>query len=70
MSFIPQEISFAGVYFPPLFIAWLLGTVATVITAKWLNKRNLSQYFFYTPLVFLALNIIYTIVFSKFIIPG
>jgi hypothetical protein len=70
MGFIPHEFSISGVYFPPLFIAWLLGFIAALFSAKMLNKYNLSQHFFYTPLVFVALNIIYTVIISTFVIPG
>lgn len=70
MDFIPQEFAFRGVYFPPLFICWLLGFFAATLSAYLLNKYELSQYFFYTPIVFVSLNIIYTVIFSIFIIPG
>ena len=69
MSYIPSEFTIAGVYFPPLLIASILGTLAAVVTAGLLNRYRLSEYFYYPPLVFLALAIIYTGVIGTFFIP-
>jgi len=69
MHFIPKEFTIGGVYFPPLLIAGILGVAATVLTAMLLNRFRLSRYFFYPPLVFLALAVIYTVIIGAFIIP-
>lgn len=69
MSYIPSEFTLGGVYFPPLLIASILGTLAAVVTAGLLNRYRLSEYFYYPPLVFLALAIIYTGVIGTFFIP-
>lgn len=69
MYFIPKEFTIGGVYFPPLLIAGLLGVTAAVLTAMLLNRYRLSRYFFYPPLVFLALAAIYTVLIGTFIIP-
>lgn len=61
MNQIPHEIAFGGVYMPPLLVASLIGAIAASFTAKLLNRYRLSKYFFYPPLVFVALLIIYTI---------
>jgi hypothetical protein len=58
-----------GVYMPPLLIAAILGTIAAVATARLLNRYRLSRYFFYPPLVFVALAIIYTVLIGTLIIP-
>ena len=68
MSQIPHEFAIGGVFMPPLLIASLLGTIAAVVTARLLNRYRLSKYFFYPPLVFLALMIIYTVFIGTFII--
>ena len=68
MQLIPSEFSIAGVYFPPLLIAGLLGAVAAWLTAQLLNRYRLSRFFAYPPLVFLALTVIYTVAFGTFII--
>jgi hypothetical protein len=67
--FIPKEFTIGGVYFPPLLIAAVLGVTAAVLTVIVLNRYRLSKYFFYPPLVFLALAIIYTGLIGTFIIP-
>ena len=64
----PQEFTLGGVYLPPLLVAALFGTIAALITARLLNRYRLSNYFFYPPLVFLALMIIYTVLIGTFII--
>lgn len=66
----PQEFALGGVYFPPLLIAGLLGVIAAVATALLLNRYRLSRYFFYTPLVFLSLTVIYTVLIGTFVVPG
>jgi hypothetical protein len=66
---IPKEFAIGGVYTPPLLIAAILGTIAAVVTARLLNRYRLSRYFFYPPLVFLALAVIYTVLIGTFFIP-
>jgi len=68
MQNIPSEFAIGGVFMPPLLVASLLGAVAAVVTARLLNRYRLSRYFFYPPLVFLALMIIYTVLIGTFII--
>jgi len=70
MTHIPHEFTIGGVYFPPLLIAGTLGLTAAVLTAMLLNRYRLSRYFFYPPLVFVALAAIYTIIIGTFIIPA
>ena len=69
MSFIPHEFTIGGVYFPPLLIAALLGVTAAALTVRLLNRYRLSRYFFYPPLVFVALAVIYTGLIGTFFIP-
>ena len=52
----------------PLLIVSILGALASVVTARLLNRYRLSKYFFYPPLVFLALMVIYTVFIGTFII--
>jgi hypothetical protein len=68
MHRIPHEFAIGEVFMPPLLIASLLGAIAAVVTARLLNRYRLSKYFFYPPLVFLALMVIYTILIGTFII--
>ena len=69
MTLIPKEFAIGGVYFPPLLIAAILGVLAAALTAMLLNRYRLSRYFFYPPLVFVALAIIYTVLIGTLIIP-
>ena len=66
---VPCEFSIDGVYMPPLLIASILGTIAAVVTAHMLNRFRLSRYFFYPPLVFVALVVIYTVFLGTIVIP-
>jgi hypothetical protein len=70
LNLVPSEFAIGGIYFPPLLIASMLGVVATALTAALLNRYRLSRFFFYPPLVFLALAVIYSGLISIFIIPG
>lgn len=67
---VPSEFAIGGVYMPPMLIAGIVGTAAAVLTTRLLNRYRLSRYFFYPPLVFVALTIIYTVLIGTFVIPG
>ena len=69
MQYLPSEFAIGGVYFPPLLIAGILGVVAALLTAMLLNRYRLSRFFYYPPLVFLALAVIYTGLLGTFVIP-
>ncbi|MDH3792758.1 MAG: DUF1656 domain-containing protein [Rhodospirillales bacterium] len=69
MQYLPSEFAIGGVYFPPLLIAGILGVVAALLTAMLLNRYRLSRLFYYPPLVFLALAVIYTGLLGTFVIP-
>jgi len=70
MNFIPSEFAIGEVYFPPLLIAAVLGMTLAWLTANLLNRYRLSRFFFYPPLVLLALAVIYTILLGTFVIPS
>jgi len=65
---IPHEFAIGEVYMPPLLVAGFLGLVAAMVTAHVLNRYRLSRYFFYPPLVFIALTAIYTVLIGTFVI--
>ena len=69
MQYIPKEFAIGGVYLPPLLIASILGIAAACLTGFLLNRYRLSRFFFYPPLVFLSLAIIYTAIIGTFIVP-
>jgi hypothetical protein len=67
MQYIPKEFAIGGVYFPPLLIVSIFGVLAAGLTAMLLNRYRLSRYFFYPPLVFVALAVIYTWLIGTFL---
>ena len=69
MSHMPHEFAIGGVFMPPLLVAGFFGVLAAALTAMLLNRYRLSRYFFYPPLVFVALAIIYTVLIGTLIIP-
>jgi len=66
---IPVEFNIGGVYMPPLLVASVLGVITAMIIAKLLNKYRLSKYFFYPPLVVVALVVIFAVFYGAIIIP-
>ena len=70
MSSMPHEFAFGGVYMPPMLVAAVLGVLATVVTARLLNRYRLSRYFFYPPAILLSMVIIYTVLIGTFVIRG
>ena len=69
MNGIPSEFTIGGIYLSPLFIAGCLGVLLAYWTASLLNRTRLSRYFFYPPLVFVALAIIYTVAIGYIVVP-
>jgi hypothetical protein len=69
LGLIPSEFNLGGVFVPPLLVAALMALAATWVTARFLNRWRLSRYFFYPPLVYLAILVIYTVVIGTFIVP-
>ena len=69
MEYLPHEFTIGDVYFPPLLIASIFGTLAAVVTSALLNRYRLSRFFYYPPLIFVALAIIYTGLIGTFLIP-
>ena len=70
MHLIPKEFAIGEVYFPPLLIAAVIGIALAWMTARLLNRYRLSRFFFYPPLVLLALAVIYTVIIGTFVIPS
>jgi hypothetical protein len=68
MNQIPHEFAIGGVFLPPLLVASFFGALAAMVTARLLDRYRLSKYFFYPPLVFLALTVIFTVFIGTFVI--
>ena len=70
MHLIPHEIHLGEIFFPPMLLDAALGLVAASLTARLLNRFRVSRYFYHPPLVLIALAVIYTGLFSIFLVPG
>jgi len=70
MHLIPHEIHLGEVFFPPMLLDAALGLVAASLTARVLNRFRVSRYFYHPPLVLIALAVIYTGLFSIFLVPA
>jgi hypothetical protein len=70
MHLIPHELYVGEVFFPPMLFDAVLGLAAAWLTARLLNRFRLSRYFYHPPLVLIALAVIYTGLFSIFLLPG
>jgi Protein of unknown function (DUF1656) len=66
----PHELYVGEVFFPPMLLDAVLGLAAAWLTARLLNRFRLSRYFYHPPLVLIALTVIYTGLFSIFLLPG
>lgn len=69
MHYVPSEFTIGGVYFPPLLIAGILGVLAASMTVMLLNRYRLSRFFYYPPMIFVALAVGYTGLIGTFLIP-
>jgi Protein of unknown function (DUF1656) len=70
MHLIPREIHLGDIFLPPMLLDAALGLVAASLTARLLNRFRLSRYFYHPPLVLIALAVIYTGLFSIFLVPA
>ena len=70
MHLFPHELYVGEVFFPPMLLDAVLGLAAASLTARLLNRFRLSRYFYHPPLVLIALSVIYTGLFSIFLLPG
>jgi len=70
MHLFPHEIYVGEVLFSPMLLEAVLELAAAWLTARLLNRFRLSRYFYYPPLVLIALAVIYTGLFSIFLVPG
>ena len=66
---VPHEMHIGEVFIPPMLVAGILGLITASLSAKLLNKYHLSKHFFFPPLVFVALMVIYTVLFGWIFIP-
>ena len=67
---IPAEVDIAGVYWPPLLLAVILGTIAMVVTIRLLNRHRLSRFFVLPEFVMMAMIAIYTVIIGTLVVPS
>jgi hypothetical protein len=70
MHLVPHELYVGEVFFPPMLFNAALGLLAATITARLSNRFRVSRYFYSPPLVLIALTVIYTGLFSIFLMPA
>jgi Protein of unknown function (DUF1656) len=70
MHLVPHELYVGEVFFPPILFDAALGLLAATITARLSNRFRVSRYFYSPPLVLIALTVIYTGLFSIFLLPA
>lgn len=70
MHFIPSEVEITGIYFPPMLLAGILGTIVMLFTVYLIRRYRLSRYFIFPQLALGAIWAIYTVVFSIWVIPA
>jgi len=61
---VPVEISFSGIYFPPIFFVIVFGVIGAYVITSVLNRTRLSKYFWHPPLAFLAISVIISTVIA------
>jgi hypothetical protein len=69
MNSIPSEFTVGSIYLPPLLVAGCIGVLLAYWTARLLNRYRLSRHFFYPPLVFVALAVLYTVAVGYLFVP-
>jgi hypothetical protein len=69
MTSVPSEFAVGGIYLPPLLVAGCIGVLLAYWTARLLNRYRLSRHFYYPPLVFVALAVLYTIAVGYLFVP-
>ena len=65
----PAEFAIQGVFFNPVLVAATLGLIAASVTASLLNRFRISRFFYYPPLVYVSIAVIYTVLIGTFLIP-
>jgi hypothetical protein len=69
MTLIPSELTIGEDYLPPFLVVTLLAMAAATLTAHLLTRFRVSRFFFYPPLVLLALTALYIVGIGTWIIP-
>ncbi len=70
IHFMPSEFEIMGIYYPPMLVAGMLGTIMMLLTVYLIRRYRLSHYFVVPQMVLAALWAIYTVIFSIWVIPA
>ena len=65
----PHDLYFGDVYIPPLLAAGALALLAASYTSRLMQKYEVMAHFANPPLVFMALSVIYTVIFGSTLFP-
>ena len=66
---VPMEVSIGGIYFPPILIAIVVGTMLAWAIFFVLGLLDWIRHIWYPPLFFIATMVICTWLVSLFMIP-
>ena len=66
---IPKEISFGWIFFPPIFIATILGLTGAILISIMARILNVSRWFWHPTLAFLALTVLLSALIGIFFVP-
>ncbi len=70
MNLIPSDVDIAGIYYPPLLVAFIIAVGLMVLTAYLLNRTRLSRFFMFPLLSMASMVTIYMVLISTFVLPG
>lgn len=68
MGIIPKEINILGVYMAPLLLAGIAGATAAYLLLYLLTRLRVTRYFYHIMLVYVALAVIFTVLFNRLIL--
>ena len=65
----PHDLALGDVYIPPLLAAAVVALITSRYTARFMVTRGIMEHFANPPLVFVALSILYTLLFGATLFP-
>ncbi len=68
-NMIPKEISFGWIFFPPMFIATVLGLTGAILISIMTRILGISRWFWHPTLAFLALTVLLSALIGIFFVP-
>ena len=65
----PRDVFIGDVYFPTLLLAALAALLVASLVMRLLRQQNLIQHFANPPLVFMALSVVFAVIFGSTLFP-